>query len=339
MKAKVRIIDHRHSLLRCILISLVLCVILLGCKQESIHFSTDVYGRILIPVVIEGEKINFMFDTGSNYSALDDKYKDVIAKKCSVIGKREGENITQIVQVEQYSAATLSIGSFKFKNRLFLDTNDILGNVLSMDIISQNYWCFDFEEEVARISKYPIPVSGDKELEWSYFMSDGCMFVTLPMNEQDSLKLLFDTGAGGHYQDRKDIYYPDILLYMNNDALFANSDSESSHTLFFKNDSLSGHSLIMDTLPIDKYTLRYPLIRFYYGSNDKRLTKNYDGTITMDFVRRFSKFCIDPVHKKLIFYNSNRTKEEKVKMLKNRFDSIYKEQQKVQSPGKDTVVF
>lgn len=303
---------------RYIFVSLVLLSLtLLGCKKESIHFSTNDTGQIYMPVEIDGKTYSFCFDTGAGRTIIDDKYKD------SVFGNSRITAINKIVfwedtmALNQYSPMELNIGTFQTQASFLLGTyKKVNVNVLGMDVISQYYWYFDFDEKVAAISKSPMYILGTKRLELNYYIAEGGnMHVTIPVYEH-ALDLLFDTGFYGLSDSSRAIAETDITLFIDKDFLITKRDSNDTDMLFQKN-SDPGYLMIIKELAIDKYSLKYPFIHFLDSTKTtlKNNKDNTDGLITSEFLRRYSKFCIDPVHKKLEFYDSKPTKEENVKKL------------------------
>jgi len=315
---------------RYIFVSLVLLsVILFGCKEESIHFSTDDTGKIHIPVGIDGKTYNFAFDTGSSSTTINEKYKDSIAERCRVIGKSEVRTWNKTLLRDQYSAINFNIGGFQYPTSFFLDSSKSIKavNVLGMNVISQYYWCFDFDEKVATISKSPMFIYGAKKLELNYLIVQGAIHVTIPIYGH-SLDLLFDTGYRGVSDSSDAIAGTDITLFIDKDSLIAKKDSNNTDMLFQRN-SGPGYLMIIKELAFDDYSLKYPFIQFIDPKDTSQKNKykdKFDGIITSEFLRRYSRFCIDPVHKKLEFYDSKPTKEENVKKLYDQMCTITRAQ-------------
>ncbi len=301
---------------KCLFVSLILSVFLFGCKQESIRFSIDDTGKMNIPIAIDGKPYSFGFDTGASSTTINEKYKDSIAGKCTIIGKSEVQTWNQTLLLDRYSAINFNIGGFQTQTSFFQDSRKTTKavNFLGMNVISKFYWCFDFDEKVATISKSPLFIFGVKKLELNYSLVQGVMHVTIPINEH-SLDLLFDTGYRGVSDSSGAITGSDITLFIDKDSLIAKNDSNNTDMLFQRN-SDPGSLMIIKELAIDNYSLKYPVIQFFVPKDSSLKNKfkdKFDGIITSEFLRRYSKFCIDPVNRKLEFYDSKPSKEENAK--------------------------
>jgi len=332
MKTKEFFLNHFPASKKSVLLFLVLSVSLFGCKQETIHFSTSDTGKIYIPLEIEGKSYSFCFDTGASRTLIDDKYKDSIFGNSRITAINKIVFWEDTIALNQYSPMELTIGRFQTQASFLLGTyNKVNVNVLGMDVISHYYWCFDFDEKIATISEFPLSIKGAKKLELNYYIGKGGnIHVTIPVNEQ-ALDLLFDTGFYGVSDSSGAIAGTEMTLFIDKDSLNAKRDSNNTDVLFQKN-SEPDYFLIIKELAIDKYSLKYPFIHFLASNNTwrKKIQKSHkdasDGYITSEFLRRYSKFCIDPVRKKLEFYDSRPTKEESTKKIYDLIWSSYKEQ-------------
>ena len=185
MKTKELLLNHLPASKNSILLFLVLSVSLFGCKQETIHFSTNDTGQIYFPVEIDGKSYSFCFDTGAGRTIIDDKYKDSVFGNSKIIGIEKIAFWEDTIALNQYSPMRLSIGRFQTQASFLLRTyKKVNVNVLGMDVISHYYWCFDFDEKIVTVSESPLSIKGEKKLELNYNIAKVvlCMFLYLYMS-------------------------------------------------------------------------------------------------------------------------------------------------------------
>ncbi len=171
----------------------------------------DLAGLINIKAGINGNDEDFIFDTGANFSTVSESF----AKKIGLIfleGRIEVGTATSVkVSSRLAYAPSLNIGSFKFKNVLFLVLPDealsfagglyVINGIIGFPVIKE------MKEIHFTDSELYIPEK-PKSSSYSNLALNGFLPVIETFADSDTLVFSFDTGA-----KRTIIYYPYYKKY------------------------------------------------------------------------------------------------------------------------------
>jgi len=171
----------------------------------------DLAGLVNIKVGINGNDEDFIFDTGANFSTVSETF----AKKIGLIfleGKLEVGTATSLkVSSGLAYAASLNIGSFKFKNVLFLVLPDealsfaggiyVINGIIGFPVIKEMKEIHLTDREIF------IPLKS-KTSSYSNLALNAFLPLIETYVDSDTLIFSFDTGA-----KRTIIYYPYYKKY------------------------------------------------------------------------------------------------------------------------------
>ena len=166
--------------------------------DSKIKVSRDMAGLINIPVKCGGVDEDFIFDTGANFSVVNDTY----AKKMKLLmlpGKIQVGSVTGTMITSQLAyAPLLEIGSMKFKNILFLVMPDeslsfagglyVINGIIGLPVIKEMKEIHIKEKEIFVPKQKTTNTLGN-------LLIDGFITVIEVVDGNDSLAFTFDTGA------------------------------------------------------------------------------------------------------------------------------------------------
>lgn len=166
--------------------------------DSKIKIKKDMAGLINIPVKCGGVEEDFIFDTGANFSVVNDTY----AKKMKLImlpGKIKVGSVTGTMNDSRLAYAELiEIGNMKCRNVLFLVLPDdalsfagglyVINGILGLPVIKEMKEIHIMEKEIF-IPKQKTSVA------FSNLLIDGFIPVIEVVEGSDSLAFTFDTGA------------------------------------------------------------------------------------------------------------------------------------------------
>ena len=298
---------------------LISCLLFHSCKkpvkidtvelaESSIPLSKDF---IFIPVSINDSVYRFLFDTGSNSSAIDSVYAKKIGLYADGTSLAKISNMYRTVEDSvSFARKNISIGQIRTTGIFFLDQYKGLaiennpGAIMGMDIGRQYNWLFNFDDNTATLSKnrITIPILPDDQIfTLNFYYNDefGNTQMNLTMDDVIIQNVVFDTG----YSDSWDVWDKEKKI----DIVFSESDFEIVRSSLVKNlrcyNSMDfsamglGRSLIIDSLKIDDL-----IIPGIFAIERKEKARS---AITIHFVRRFRMMYYDSMNKKIELYVSH----------------------------------
>jgi predicted aspartyl protease len=166
--------------------------------DSKLNYKRDMAGLINIPVKCGTAEENFVFDTGANFSVVNQTY----AKKLKLVmlkGKIQVGSITGAkIESELAYAELLEIGSMKFRNVLFLVMPDeslsfagglyVINGIIGLPVIKE------MKELHIRESEIFVPKLKTKST-LENLLIDGFTTVIEVIDGNDSLAFTFDTGG------------------------------------------------------------------------------------------------------------------------------------------------
>lgn len=291
----------------------ILFILLVSCnqKQETKYYfkEYDMKGW-LIPVRIGEETYDFLFDTGSSSSSIEqglaNKLKLQIIDSVLVYTARD-KKISYHSQIEELA---LNIASTPMSISFHTDSFNIIG----MDIIKRYHWMFDRSNKTFQIQEKPFLIetrSSDMIYKKKYRFNDIEVQVTivdLLINDTISIPLLFDSGyAYTHIYnaDTTDITMLPTITLEYYDQIDDNGFIRYIYDIY-SNDALtywipSNFTLWLDSIAIDNL----PPFDFYMpvdvDSIYKKVNKGYIGLLTWHFARQFRTLYINPEKQEFTF--------------------------------------
>lgn len=291
----------------------ILFILLVSCnqKQETKYYfkEYDMKGW-LIPVRIGEETYDFLFDTGSSSSSIEqrlaNKLKLQIIDSVLVYTARD-KKISYHSQIEELA---LNIANTPMSISFHTDSFNIIG----MDIIKKYHWMFDRANKTFRLQEKPISIEkrpSDMIYKKKYRFNDievQVPIVDLLINDTISIPLLFDSGyAHTHIYnaDTTDIAMPPSIKLEYYDHIDDNGFIRYIYDMY-GNDALtywipSNFTLWLDSIAIDNL----PPSDFYMpvdvDSIYKKVNKGYIGLLTWHFARQFRTLYINPEKQELTF--------------------------------------
>ncbi|MEO8512577.1 MAG: retropepsin-like aspartic protease [Ignavibacteria bacterium] len=166
--------------------------------DSRIKVSRYMAGLINIPVKCGGVEEDFIFDTGANFSVVNDTYAEKM-KLVKLPGKIQVGSVTGTMITSQLAYAPLfEIGSMKFKNVLFLVMPDeslsfagglyVIDGIIGLPVIKEMKEIHIKEKEIFVPKQKTTTGLGN-------LLVDGFIPVIEVVDGKDSLAFTFDTGA------------------------------------------------------------------------------------------------------------------------------------------------
>ena len=308
-------------------IAIFLCIIsYTSCTvvSETTLISKDNSSHYYLPVLVNGQKLTFLIDTGAQYTIIN----YATAKKMGIVPI---DSAFHTIHLPTYShqdtvywgLVDLQIGNIKIKNKIALDRykrplskdasnyKDCDG-VLGVDIIQEFNWLFDFDNKTVCLSNKTIadPLIDKKPtLSLDIVKSErDVTYTELLLNSIVKEKFLFDTGCDNSIKIGD--YYLDGAFCFS-DTLFNILAKRFPNNLTIKvTDSTS--VLLMEKLQVDE-------MKFSYISAAYNRRLRSPNTITVQLLHQFQFMYYDKINKKINFYqpqsNSNVRSGEEIRLL------------------------
>jgi len=174
-------------------------------------------GKIIVPVVIEGETYSFLFDTGAPNLITKELSEKISSRQLNLINVRDSNDSSR--KLEVISIPTISLGSAEFVDTPTIvndpDSNFILDcfqvdGIIGSNMLRKSVVHIDSENHILSVSNDPehFNLSGLEAIELS--LSDGqsspYMWIRLKGEGKALEYVLFDTGMNGFYDMSLDNY-------------------------------------------------------------------------------------------------------------------------------------
>lgn len=289
----------------------ILLILLVSCerKQETKYYfkEYDTEGW-LIPVRIGEETYDFLFDTGSTNSSIEQglakKLKLQIIDSVFVFRRKK---ISYHDQTEKLAFNIADIPMSISFNTYTTDSRNIIG----MDIINKYHWMFDRSNKTFQLQKKAISVekgSLDMVYKKKYRRSSiKIPIVDLLINDTISIPLLFDSGDARTHSYEDDTLITTTLPIINL-QYYKNINDQGFFRYIYNNDAVLYYTFPRFFLWLDSITIdNLPPSSFYITTDvDSIYTKAYKehgniGTLTWHFIRQFRTFYIDPEKQEFTF--------------------------------------
>lgn len=291
-----------------------LLILLISCerKQETKYYfkEYDTEGW-LIPVRIGEETYNFVFDTGSSSSSIEQELAQKL--KLQIIDSTlvYTERNKKLAYHDLTEKLTFSIANTPMSISFYTDSCNIIG----MDIINKYHWMFDRSSRAFQLQEKTISIEkrpSDIVYKRKYRFSDidiQVPIVDLLINDTISIPLLFDSGDArtNSYQDDESniTMFPVVSLKyyedLNDNGFFRYVYDTYGHDAVLHYISprffLWLDSITIDNLPPSSFYMPTDVDNIY------RVTQKhgYIGALTWHFIRQFRTFYIDPEKQEFTF--------------------------------------
>lgn len=303
-----------------LIVSFLMLLSLVGCNDKRVYtipIKLDSLQRIIIPLEFNGKVCDFLFDTGCSITNIA-RSEDIDLTKINYKGKKDSSfGYDSQVIADLYPRGTFKIGEFQTETSFHFTSltseKRKLGmkNILGLNFILKYYWFFDFDKNIVKVSRSPIPFTEKETLAFKY---DDCknisLVIDLRFNPETKFKFLFDTGAGKFYGIS--LYYLDTIHF--------EKIRIDSTDLTYKRSS-DPWVWVSRSLSVNRYKIDYPI--FVFDDNLERIkrmrSKGFEGLIPISFVHRYSMLYIDPRQKKILFFGE---KEEEKDSLRLYFEDL-----------------
>jgi len=270
--------------------------------------NVDKSNHIYIPVIINNNVYNFLFDTGASFNIIDfglaQKIGLSIDEKIFLTISRFTKTWSDSIS---FSKKIAYIGNLKLNttfalngyNGLCIDDIELMqrvGAIMGIETIQHFNWLFNFSDNNVTISKGKIKISSfpdDQMLNLDFFYESGITNVDLIIDGVSIQNIAFDTG----YEKSIIPFFKERELI---DIVFSKSDIE---TLASNNkhpnlgfSSELGKVFVIDSVQINDFTMQ-GLFALEHNEINQTL-------ITSNFVRRFRMMYFDSKNKKIQLYVS-----------------------------------
>ena len=266
---------------------------------SSVNY-TDVRGKIIIPVEIEGNTYSFLFDTGAPNLISKALSEKIESRRLDKINVRDANDSSR--KLEVISIPSISLGSAKFEDIPTIvndaDSNFILDcfgvdGIIGSNMVRKSVVHIDSKNLTLSVSNDPksFDLSGREgiELSLSKGQSSPYMWIRLKGEGKASEYVLFDTGMQGFYDMSLDNY--DKLK-----ELGAFSESESgrgtkSLGLFNNSETRTHYRVTIPQIDIGSYDFK----------NVKTVTMTADRSRIGSEILKHGKVTIDYKNSRLYF--------------------------------------
>ncbi|WP_279096855.1 aspartyl protease family protein [Bacteroides acidifaciens] len=294
---------------------LTLLILLVSCspKQETkYYFKEQEEEGWLIPVRIGEESYDFLFDTGSSSSCIEQKIalKLKLQTIDSLLVYRE--KYKEITYHDLTEKITFSIADTPMNLSFYISDRNIIGT----DIINKYHWSFNRSDTTFQLQEKNIPIEkrvSDIVYKKKYHFNDTKVrvpVVDLLINDTISIPLLFDSGnAQIHTYDIDGepiaTLFPVIDL-----TYYENMPDNGFFQYLFKTYGQDAvlhfakprfffwlEPIIIDNLPPSCFYMSTDIDSIYKTTQ----THRYIGTLTWHFIRQFRTFSIDPEKQEFTF--------------------------------------
>lgn len=290
-----------------LIIHVISLLLLGGCSEQmpqQVPLNTVAKDlRFLCPVKINGHTLNFLLDTGSTLTVINNPQ----ALKAGLLPT--DSCLWRIGLVERIwidsiytSTATVKIANMSFQSEIVLDNyrthiHDYQNydGILGLDILSQIYWMIDLKKNVLSLSfsKKNIlkEINPDVTFEW---MNN--LFYTKTTLGGSNLNIYLDTGCLS--PTKMGDYEFSAELAITNDALYQCEKDTARMVSIEAGDHLY---ILYDSLNIDKINIPYTLIDNTFRNNPS----DFNAVLTRRFLDHFDYMIHDAQEKKIYLYGYN----------------------------------
>ena len=315
---------------------IVLFYCIMGCMSctvvsKTTLISEDNSNYYYLPILVNGQKLTFLIDTGTQYTNID----YVAAKKLGIVPVDSTFHTIYTVTYSHqdtvyWGLADLQIGDIKIKNKIVLDryktsplrdafNYEDCDGILGVDIIQKFNWLFDFKNKTVCLSNKVIDNPLIAEMPTlSLDIVDNerdVTYVGLLLNNAIKESFLFDTGYDNSIK----------IGDYNLDGAFCFSD-----TLFnilakrFPNNLMinvtdTSSALLMEKLEVNE--MKFSYISATYNS---RLL--HPNAVTVQLLHQFQFMYYDKINKKINFYypqpDSNVKSREEIQLLQMKVSDV-----------------
>lgn len=262
----------------------------------------SIKGKIIIPVIIEGETYRFLLDTGAP-NLITSNLKNIIVHKegnsLNVKDANSNRNSMEVVNIP-----SLTLGNIKFNNQTALvfpsDKNLIfdcfqVDGFIGSNLLRNSVIKFQLKEKKVIITNDIKKINPNKqyksELKITGAQSSPYIDIKIKGNKNATENLLFDTGMDGFYD-----------LSINHYKFFEEQNALTSHS---KGSGSIGMSLFGNAKANEQYRLKIPEIHFKNTVFKNVVTETSDdnnskigikllehGNVTIDF--KHKDFYFEP---------------------------------------------
>ena len=173
-------------------------------KEITIPYE-EVYGLIVVPIVIDGKTYRFIFDTGAGTTVISAELAKLPSfKRKGSISINDAKQVSNKLPIGHLSS--LSLGELNY-TKVGVVVNDFSTNaqfncfgidgILGMNVIQQNNWKIDYEK--ARLISYDlnfVPTFTENTHEFPFASKTGTPYVHWYVNGTKD-RLMIDTGKNG----------------------------------------------------------------------------------------------------------------------------------------------
>jgi hypothetical protein len=266
---------------------------------------TDVQGKVIIPVEIEGRTYSFLFDTGAPNLITHELSQEISSKRLNSITVRDANDNSQKMQV--ISLPSVGIGGVYFEGVPALVNNpgsnfilDCLGvdGIIGSNMMRRSVVHLDSRRSVFQISDDPdnFQISGLEaiELKLSDSQSSPHMWIGLEGKGEAREYVLIDTGMQGFYdmsvknfeklRDSNALGQSQSGIGVKSIGLFDSSEANKHYRVLIPSISIGSHefkNVATVTMDADRSRIGSDLLNH--------------GKVTLDY--RNSKFYFEPFEK------------------------------------------
>ena len=295
-----------------ILTSLILLVSCSPKQETKYYFKEQEEEGWLIPVRIGEESYDFLFDTGSSSSCIEQKIalKLKLQTIDSLLVYRE--KYKEITYHDLTEKITFSIADTPMNLSFYISDRNIIG----MDIINKFHWMFERSNTTFQLQEKKIPIQkrpSDIVYKKKYYFNDAKIripIVDLLINDTISIPLLFDSGDiqidDFSYNDESIATVLPVIKLKFYDDITNNGFFQYVFKTYGK-DAIIHYAnprffFWLEPITIDKL----PPSCFYMSTNTDSIYKTtqnhkYIGVLTWHFIRQFRTFSIDPEKQEFTF--------------------------------------
>ena len=172
-------------------------------KQEAVIKYEDVYGLMIVPVIIEGKTYRFIFDTGAGSTVISKEISELkgFKKKGSGISVNDAFETKNKLPVG--TVADLSVGALKYKKvgAIVMDFSQNeqfrclrIDGILGMNVIKLHNWKADYDKmEIVSYDQDKEMVAPENSYTFSFVTKMGPPYIELSVDNKRE-RFMVDTG-------------------------------------------------------------------------------------------------------------------------------------------------
>ncbi len=251
--------------------------------------------------VNSNDSLLFLFDTGANTSAIDQKTADVLNLKIIRIDNVEGT--AGIIDVPVVNAKSISVGNSSVKNLLLtkydlstslVPPNQHLDGILGTDFLKHFVVTIDFQNKEISLSK---KVTNTLQVSFPFELDNGIPMVKAIINGKIPAFFRYDSGSS--LFDTKDIYVNTTTPIF---GMIEKADSTLNPVQYLSAAGLGGNmqlpvykidSLLLNTIKIKEPFLIIQPMQGYFARQDAV------GFVGNNLFEKFKIVTIDFIEKKI----------------------------------------